>query len=251
MSRRTSGVLTASYGDPEAYLKGRSEVFIPRGGAYDISIPSVENLEQQDPQYEGYSGVGTDSFETTDTINGVAALDYSVGNLAFKRFYYSEPVSLGGAITGNVKILSNYGAISGVSGSISNTSSMTLTNVQLTYSDLSATYDIGTIGPGETKTFKSTIKGITPQVFSQRDIYSNTGVEDELYPATPSEVDAPNRRHPKSANRNSSTIDSESLYLTALLPGSNYGLPMGNDVSGGNTIAFIMNMPASVKGVSQ
>ncbi len=107
LSRRTAGVVTAASGDSDASFRGYSELFIPRGGSYDIAVPGAEQLDQvdllnQDSYGGGPASGGNASFTTTDTINGVEALGYGVGNLAFRRLYYSQSLRLSGTVEGSV-----------------------------------------------------------------------------------------------------------------------------------------------------
>ncbi|MBC8101798.1 MAG: hypothetical protein H7Z41_04340 [Cytophagales bacterium] len=119
-SWRTGGMLLASAGSPEARFVGSTELFFPRAGIYSMTLPGAERLEQ------GYSA-SSSGLETVHAAggDGVTVPGYPAGNLAFRRLFHTQTVSLGRGITADLRITKSTKGAS-VSGVIHNVSGRTL-----------------------------------------------------------------------------------------------------------------------------
>jgi hypothetical protein len=226
LTHRTAGVLTAAAGDSVARFSGFSEVFIPHGGSYDIAVPNAENMEESPTGNQNdYGGLGIGSsstaqgLTTVDTLSGVVVTDYSVGNLAFRRFYYAQPMALDGVVSSKVTETP-----SGLVGTITNGTSLSLADAAFTTGEgAETTFELGTIAPGATVSVKSAPIGRVPSLLT-------------LLPHSQSRVIPP---------------DQSFGYLTAFLPASQFGLQMGSDVSGRQSAILMMSIPISSKGAPE
>jgi hypothetical protein len=225
LAHRTSGVLTVSAGDAGAHFSGYSEMFFPRGGSYDIELQSGERLEEQaegQGDYSYSSSTNPDRLETFDMLSGIAAPDYDVGNLSFRRFYYSQSVALGGPLTARLSYARN-----GVGGTVTNNTNLTLTDTCLVIPETKTELFLGTIAPGATKKINVGHGGPV-----QGSIALAQSVSQLLEPAR-------NRKHVPvkySAQQNCA-------WLTADLPSAGFGPQLGKDLSGNAGVVLLANLP--------
>jgi hypothetical protein len=113
LSRRTTGVLVAASGEGKAHFVGYSELFFPRAGNYDVTVPGAERIEPESSlEFEYQDGV-TQPLETVEAGAEIAAPAFSVGNLSFRRLFHSQKADLGGGVTANLRI-GRDGAVTGV-----------------------------------------------------------------------------------------------------------------------------------------
>jgi hypothetical protein len=94
MSSATQGILVAQEGIPEGIFIGASQVFIPRGGSYDLKLSNVDSVGmiESDDNYYSYSRRDRNSTVELDPIDDgeihVSAL--RANNLAFKEINYRQ-----------------------------------------------------------------------------------------------------------------------------------------------------------------
>jgi hypothetical protein len=212
MSHRTSGVVTIASDGSGGRFVGLSELFIPHGGSYDIPIPGADCLEinQLSNAYD-YSG-SSDILETVDTLDGEAANNFPVGNLAFKRFYFTQAVNSPGTINAHLTQTP-----AGVNGNIANNTSLPLTNVTVTNTGSWHSYSIGTINPGQTITVHVKNGTALPAILGFEGLNKKPGP------------------------------DNDSVFLQALVPGKYFGIQTGNDVSGAKSVTLLTTLPVTVE----
>lgn len=226
MSRRTAGVLVAAAGDPSAQFDGFSEIFFPHGGSYRVRIPGAEALELQpfsggDPSGGAYYYSGTSSgtqmqpLATVD-IGDVGAPNFQMGNLAFRRIYHTEPISLGGAVTATL----HESAEGELSGTVRNGTSERLTGcyVYAPGSRISAT--VGDLAPGQSTTIAPTNRDAAMNPAMQRSPFTNSYFR---------------RDNSRQA----------SAYLVASMPGAQFGPALGRDVGGDASVMVLVSLPLS------
>lgn len=217
LSRRTAGVIAAAAGDPQARFDGFSEVFFPRGGSYQIDIPKTEALEltpfvNSEEDYYGGS-TATQALATVD-VGQVSAPSLNLGNLAFRRLYHTEPVSLGGAVTANLR----RDAAGHLIGTVRNGTSYALTECGVVQAGGDRWYaPVGDLAPGQTKRV-----GLTQPA---------QGGPQSLQtllrgPSTP----------PRSA------------FVTARASGEAFGPALGHDVGGSQSVALLVSVPVEQGG---
>jgi hypothetical protein len=130
LSRRTAGVLIATAGDPEARFTGYSELFFPRSGTYDVTVPGAESMELSEIDYISfYKADGQPYYRSgsANTLGPMRALDtlddgksvttpqMNVANLAFRRLHHTQVVNLGGqGITADLTLDRTTGWVTGV-----------------------------------------------------------------------------------------------------------------------------------------
>ena len=233
MTHRTAGVLTISADDGAGRFIGFSEIFIPHGGSYDIAVPNAEDLEESPITTDYYNPPSTDPIETTDTLSGVIAKDFSVGNLAFRRFYYSQPIEATGAITAKLTE-----STTGISGQITNNTSLPISNVILTNTETMSSYAAPAIQPGQTLAIDAASPVSLPSILSNNQPSQMT----QYYP-TP----LPPRSPATSPRTNMTGKIANSIYLSGDIPGASLGLQMGKDVSGDASVKLLTTLPVIVE----
>jgi hypothetical protein len=137
LSRRTTGFITVAAGDKDAQFNGNTEMFFPRFGRYDITAARADSIELNDAG-RGNDNRSTNSraLETFDGGTGQRCPDLDVGNLAFRRAYYTQTLPWGG-LTADLQYDDATETI--VRGSVTNGTGNTLRNayIRLPQSDRS------------------------------------------------------------------------------------------------------------------
>lgn len=87
LSRRTTGFLVMSVGEKEAQFTGKSELFFPTAGTYDVTVPEASSVE-----IDPHPGRTLESFDDGEKVTVPRV---SVANMAFRRFYHAQSVPLG------------------------------------------------------------------------------------------------------------------------------------------------------------
>lgn len=149
LSRRTSGTLVAAAGSSDAQFSGYSELFIPRGGAYRIDIEGVDALEVTPPGMSAYSYYSDTAGQPLDTVDvgAISVPEFDVGNLAFKRVYHNQSVSMGQGISAELHRDPN----GGFSGTVTNRSGVSLTNVMVLWPERKVFSDAFALPVGATQ----------------------------------------------------------------------------------------------------
>ena len=96
-STRSKGVLFASAMHPEGYFMGATELFIPRGGTYDLKLNGVEIIEDASSDY-----MRPGDLRTVDD-GKLRIPNFTVSNLAFKEFSLQERVAAANWVDVRVK----------------------------------------------------------------------------------------------------------------------------------------------------
>jgi hypothetical protein len=145
-STRTLGVLVASTEHDIGAYTGKAEIFIPRGGQYDLRLNGVESVSTSSNYYYESEQVLHVVDEGTVQIP-----DIRVSNLAFKEFYFTQRVA-------NTKFISAKARRVGANKldiHVVNLSPHTLDTVSVQCGK--ALYQLGTIEPGGE--FRGTAQG--------------------------------------------------------------------------------------------
>lgn len=149
LSRRTIGSVLAVAGEREARFAGYSELFFPRAGSYRLQIPNAETMElSESGSYYAYrsSPAQIQALETVDT-GTVEAPAFSVGNLAFRRIYHTQSITLEGAITATLRRSADGKLI----GTVRNGTGQELVGAWIVLPNQQSMIHLGSLKPGESK----------------------------------------------------------------------------------------------------
>lgn len=102
LSRATRGLVIGTQGSVQGYFLGRSEVFFPRGGNYDLGFSRVDQVRAGDDFSDDYYRPRRD--RQNPLMRDLGAMDLgeiqaprmSAGNLSFRAFTFRQIVDLGG-----------------------------------------------------------------------------------------------------------------------------------------------------------
>ncbi|HXG25147.1 MAG TPA: hypothetical protein VNJ09_11370, partial [Chthonomonadales bacterium] len=214
LSRRTTGSVLAVAGEQEARFIGYSELFFPRAGSYRLQIPGAETMELSGAEsYYAYrsSPAQMQTLETVDT-GMVEAPAFSVGNLAFRRIYHTQSVTLGGAITGTLR----RNADGKVTGTVRNGTGQELVGAWIVLPNQQSMIRLGSLKPGESKSMGE------GRPFSRNTM--NVGGWNMGW----FHLQA---RHGSCA------------FLLATLTGESFGPPLGRYVGGENAVRLLVSLP--------
>lgn len=98
MSTLTQGLLVAKQGVDEGMFVGDSEMFVPRGGTYDLGLKNVDAVGRMSPNPYGGGYVSTDDSSTLGAIDEgdqVAVPAMPANNLAFREIAFRQRVPAG------------------------------------------------------------------------------------------------------------------------------------------------------------
>jgi hypothetical protein len=90
MSTATTGVLIVQEGMPEAMFVGRSQMFFPNGGSYDLKLQSVDQLDTGEDPYYGYGGSRTRSEVDPFDVGTIQIPNLRAANLAFEEIGFRQ-----------------------------------------------------------------------------------------------------------------------------------------------------------------
>lgn len=155
LSRATRGVVIGTEGSSVGYFLGRSEIFFPKGGNYDLGFSRVDQIRSGDDLGDDYYYYRSHQNRQNPLMRDLGAIDLgeiraprmSTGNLTFREFTFRQRVDLGegfrldGEITGA-------GPGSRLRGRLTNASPYTLTDAALRWGSLTAPIK-GSIPPGK------------------------------------------------------------------------------------------------------
>lgn len=106
-SVRTSGILAMEAGDGTARFHGMTELYVPKATQMTLELPGTQQ------SFKGYGGDfnGGESLtfisRITDSGSGEQPPVVDIPNLAFRRFYHSQTVTLGNGITATLRPSNN------------------------------------------------------------------------------------------------------------------------------------------------
>jgi hypothetical protein len=158
-------------------------------------------------------GTQTEPLETVD-MGDVSAPDFQMGNLAFRRLYHTEPVSLGGAVTATLTRDSE----GDLSGTVRNGTGQTLTQCVIYEPAHSVSVAVGDLAPGESKAV-----GEVGSVGANA-IQSSPFMDLAFRRGTPS---------------------GGGVFLVAHTSGEPFGPSLGRDVGGNQSVAVIVSLPVA------
>ena len=239
-ARRTAGIVTMN-ADGAGRFVGFTEMFFPRAGGYPIVIPGAQTLETERRESDI-----TRSLQTAETADGVlTAPALSVGNLAFRRLYHEQELTLPGGVT----VQLNTDAHGSVTASVNNQTGKTLNNAIVTrlittHPDLAhPTWNstqvkivaLGTIDPGFSKRVlpqsavtETSDRFSWPRYFNQYFGYSGAEMRDvHGYPSVP--------------------MPTRPTFM-ANLSGQSFGPQIGKDFSDARSVTVIVGLDEKMLG---
>lgn len=90
MSTATTGVLIVQDGMPESMFVGRSQMFFPNGGSYDLKLQSVDQLDSGENPYYGYGqSVSRSQVDPLD-VGTIQIPNLRAANLAFEEIGFRQ-----------------------------------------------------------------------------------------------------------------------------------------------------------------
>ncbi|MBV6458541.1 MAG: hypothetical protein HONBIEJF_01672 [Fimbriimonadaceae bacterium] len=147
------GVLVASESQPDSMFVGGTQLFFPRGGAYDLRMTGVESAYPRLGQYQRYVGaselVRKDPLSLVDIGEIKGAVDAS--NLTFEEFDFWQACP---AIGMGAKVAWGDRTKSTLKGELANRSQYPMKNVIVMYRGQAYSVE-GVLEAGETKTFSA------------------------------------------------------------------------------------------------
>lgn len=148
MCRRTTGYLVSDAGSSVGRFAGSSELFFPHGGSYRLEADGVDTMEvtanARDVYY--YSESTGQPLDTVDS-GAVFAPEFNVGNLAFKRVYFSQAVGIARGITATL----HAEPTGGFSGTLTNNTQLTLRNALIIWPEHKVFTNGVNLNPGGTE----------------------------------------------------------------------------------------------------
>jgi hypothetical protein len=144
LSASSTGVVLAESGQSNSYFIGRTQMFFPRGGRYDLKFKGVEAILNAP---DNYSGPTTGALNTLSPVDDgeIRVPGASVSNLAFREFSYFQKV--GPVEWVDVKVTRRGDVVREVS--VTNRSPFTLKDVGVMLKGID--FGIGDLTPGESK----------------------------------------------------------------------------------------------------
>ncbi len=228
LSQRTAGVVVAAAGDPNAQFDGFSEMFFPRGGSYPISIPGAEALELSPFGASDNSGTyyssgpsGASQLQPLQTVDAgdVRAPNYQMGNLAFRRLYHTQPVSLGGGVTATLARSGH----SGLVGTVRNGTNLTLTGGGIYLPGTGIYMKVGSLEPGESKTIGGSDLGRAIAGTVMMSPFANVTYRRD-------------------------TLKTACAFFIGKTSGAAFGPSLGKDVGGDSSVTLIVSLPVTPTG---
>jgi len=95
LSTATQGLIVASKASPDAVFVGKSQLFFPQGGEFDLKMKDVDAVfapTQSEPYYFGYRSREEQSFDYVNPVDvgHVLVSRVDVGNLSFHEIAFNE-----------------------------------------------------------------------------------------------------------------------------------------------------------------
>jgi len=147
LSKKLNGIVVADQSEPTGYVLGQSQLFFPRGGAYDLGLENVECVTNADESgMYRYGRMNEEDigggFDAVDDGN-VAMPRFATNNLGFHQIDFRQRMS-GSWPTADLNLTGHK-----LTGHITNASKYDLEGAELYVQD--KLFILGTIKAGETK----------------------------------------------------------------------------------------------------
>lgn len=166
LSVATSGVVIGHQGDSGGYFLGKSQMFFPRGGRYDLKLRGVEAIFGSDPTGGMRQGSGLEQLAAVDT-GEIVAPEASVTNLSFREFSLLQRVD----VTNWFDVRVQYAGGKPIKATVTNRSPYSLFEGGILLQGRS--YALDSLAPGQTKTTgAAAYRALDPMV----DIANRSGV---------------------------------------------------------------------------
>lgn len=143
LSTASTGVILAKQGEPDGYYVGRTQMFFPRGGRFDLKLKGVEAILSMRQNMGAMGNSSLTGFDPVDT-GELSVPGAAVTNLAFREFSLLQRVQAGGWF--KVTVDRTGSSISQVS--LTNSSPYVLKEVGVFLKDKA--YGFGDLSPGQT-----------------------------------------------------------------------------------------------------
>lgn len=170
LSAATSGVLVGHQGEPSGFFLGRSQMFFPRGGRYDLKLSGVEAVFGVESSRNGQQASTLDQLAAIDT-GEIIAPEAAVTNLSFREFSLIQRVQMASWFSVTPQL--EGGKIVGAK--VTNASPHSLVDAGVLVQG--KTFSLETIGPGQTKsTGRAPFRAMDPLVdVAQRSVAGGGG----------------------------------------------------------------------------
>ena len=157
LATATEGVVVLDSQVDEGYFLGRTQMFFPQGGAYDLGLKDVDRVHtQRFSGAERYSHYGDDLAATAlnaEDIGEIRVPRLRVSNLSFREIWFGKRVQAPNWLRADLEFTDIRGGEepkASVSGAVYNRSPYTIRAAKLRAGGFE--FDLGEIGPGESVT---------------------------------------------------------------------------------------------------
>ncbi len=155
LSTETTGILLVDPRVEDAYFIGRSQLFFPRGGRYDLQLSGVDSLQARSmtedttlyTPYRRYrGGQNQPKFDAVD-VGEILVPEMPVSNLSFREFWFSQRIPLKEMIrTEGLRMKYITSSSARLSGTIINNSPFTINDASI---GTQAVVKLGDLPPGK------------------------------------------------------------------------------------------------------
>jgi hypothetical protein len=90
LSTATQGIIIAQQGDPNGMFVGRSQMFIPHSGTYDLKLAGVDSLDVENPDLYRFNRRAIDPNLNAVDVGEIRAPHMPADNLAFREMSYRQ-----------------------------------------------------------------------------------------------------------------------------------------------------------------
>jgi hypothetical protein len=191
LSKETSGIILADSSSGNSYFLGRTQIFFPHSGGYDLKLHDVDFLIPGDPMEDDYSGMryrgsnrGASNVNPID-VGQIIVPNLTTSNLSFYEFSIGQKLNNQEWVTGKIKQTDG-----GLKGEITNLSPYKIDHIKVLGFGKSGATD-KTLAPGQTVQISSDSttgawdaeSQLASQISSDRFIFSGTVTG--FHPGTP------------------------------------------------------------------
>lgn len=129
-SVRTLGVLALEAGDGAGRFHGATELYVPEAGKFSLNLPGTQrSFSGSGGYYQNNEATDTLTPEITDDGSEEIPPTVEIANLAFRRFYHSQTMTLGKGIT--VSLRPDGTEHGGLIGTVDNDTGLTIRNAEI------------------------------------------------------------------------------------------------------------------------